>query len=240
MTHQDNALLIGSDRITYEVRRSPRRRTLAIEVHPDLRVVVRAPSRADARFIAARVAERGGWISRTLQRFRNKGHEPARRLHYLEGETHYYLGEPYRLQVRRGRQAGVVLAGADIRVTLRGEPTAERARRALEAWYRQQALAITDNILAERFGWFRDLGHGCPTVSIRRMTTRWGSLAARRRLTLNLALIRAPRDCLEYVVMHELCHLEHRGHGRAFHSLMDALVPDWRARKQRLEAALAR
>jgi predicted metal-dependent hydrolase len=89
---------------------------------------------------------------------------------------------------------------------------------------------------------------------VRKMTSRWGSLGGpvRRgalrwpgvsprtasRMTLNLALIRAPRECSEYVVVHELCHLEHRGHGRDFYRLMDQQLPDWPERKRRLESLL--
>jgi len=222
------------------VRRSARRRTLAIEVHPDLRVVVRAPLRADERFIAARVAERGPWIQRTLERFRRRGHQAPRALSYLDGETHYVLGEPCRLRVSRAPVSGVQLAAGELHVALRGEPTAPRIRRALDAWYRAQARRAADEVIAERFGYFRSRGHACPAVSIRAMRTRWGSLIARRRMTLNVALIRAPRECLEYVVVHELCHLEHGGHGRAFHELMDRLLPDWRERRRQLESAGSR
>ena len=240
MTWSENALLIGDERIAYEIRRSPRRRTLAIEVHADLRVIVRAPERTDARRITECVAERSRWISRTLERLRHNGHQAAPPLRYLAGEMHHYLGEPYTLRVTAGPQSGATMAGGEIRVGLRGQLTPERTRRVLEAWYRERALAVTGEILARQFAYFHNRGHRPPSVSIRRMRTRWGSLAGKRRMTLNLALVRAPLECLEYVVVHELCHLEHRGHGREFHQLMDALMPDWRERKRRLQAALAR
>lgn len=220
--------------VACELRRSPRRRTLAIEVHPDLRVIVRAPARASERFIAERVREREPWIRRTLDRLRQAGHEAPPRLLYLDGETHRYLGEPCRLRVRRAGRAGVRLVGDELQVALRGEPTPARVRRALEAWYREQALLLATALLAERFAPFAARGHAAPALAVRSMRSRWGSLVARRRMTLNVALVRAPRALFEYVVVHELCHLEHGGHGRGFYRLMDELMPDWRARRRAL------
>ncbi len=234
MTHGDNLLLVGAHRILYEIRRSPRRRTLAIEVHPDQRVIVRAPERVQARFIIESVTRRGPWICRALERVRRNGYPAVAPLLHLAGETHHYLGQPYTLEVRQGRRAGACIAGANIRVTLRGEVTPERTCRMLEAWYRERLLALTGEILAAGFDYFRERGHDLPGVRVRRMRTRWGSLAGRRRMTLNLALIRVPRACLEFVVAHELCHLEYRGHGRGFYRLLDAVLPDWRERKRLL------
>ncbi len=120
---------------------------------------------------------------------------------------------------------------------------------------RAEAAALFATVVNERFAPFAARGHLPPRLTVRLMRTRWGSLSFRRpsrlrrwlrprpaepaRMTLNLVLVRAPRECLEYVVVHELCHLEHHGHGREFYALMTALLPDWRERRQRLNAAVA-
>jgi predicted metal-dependent hydrolase len=227
----------ASEGFEYELRRSARRRTLAIEVHADLRVTVRAPAHADARFIADRVAERGPWIQRTLERFQRAGHVPAPSLQYREGETHCYLGTLYRLRVMSGRKAGVLIDGEALRVTVPGEPIPDRVQRVLATWYRECGLEQAGEVVNRHFGWFEGCGYTRPTLRFRAMRTRWGSLSGGRRMTLNLELMKAPAECLEYVVVHELCHLEHRGHGRAFYELMDHLMPDWRERKRRLARA---
>jgi hypothetical protein len=231
---QRDSLRIGD--FTCEVRRSPRRRTVAVEVHPDLRVIVRAPAQADARVIAGHVAERGRWIGRAIERFRRAGGQAPPPAQHRDGETHHFLGEPYRLQVEKGRRAGVTIREGVIQVALPGEATPRRVRRALEGWYRDRLREMAAGIVAEWMEHFVARGHGPPTVRVRRMTTRWGSLADRRRMTLNLALVHAPPECLEYVVVHELCHLEHRGHGRSFYRLLDLLLPDWRQHRRRLAA----
>jgi hypothetical protein len=222
----------------YELRRSVRRRTLSIEVHPDLRVVVRAPARSSDQFIAERVAERSAWIRRTLARFRDRGHHRASDLRYVDGEPHAYLGTARPLRIVRGPRSAVTLTASEMRVCLRDEPAPERVRRALADWYRARTLEEAAAIMAERFGYFGERGHVPPVVRVREMRTRWGSLAGGRRMTLNLALVRAPRECLEYVVVHELCHLEHRGHGERFRALLTRLMPDWRERRRLLEVSL--
>ena len=79
-----------------------------------------------------------------------------------------------------------------------------------------------------------------PTLRIARMKNRWGSLSRNATLTLNPELIKAPRECIEYVVIHELCHLLHHNHGPEFQSLLERSLPDWINRKHKLEMALFR
>jgi predicted metal-dependent hydrolase len=189
------------------------------------------------RFIAERVAQRRAWIERVLERLRREGHAPRCVLDYVSGSTHWYLGQPFQLEAGAGTRGGVELSGDRIQVTTRGPADPARVRGVLEAWYRERAVLVGGEILAERMPWFTARGHATPTVRYRQMRTRWGSLAGGQRMTLNLALVHASRECFEYVVVHELCHLEHRGHGRGFHRLMDELLADWRVRRQRLRAA---
>jgi hypothetical protein len=81
---------------------------------------------------------------------------------------------------------------------------------------------------------------GCqrPRLIVRAMQSRWGSLSQGGTMTLNANLVRAPRACIEYVVVHELCHLKHRDHAASFFRLLGRVMPDWEKRKQRLETAL--
>jgi hypothetical protein len=236
MTDRTPALRIDADGVPCEVRLSARRRTLAIEVHAEPRVIVRAPACCPAWLIEARLAERSRWIANQIERFRRLGGNQPPPLRYLSGETHLYLGEPLRLEVIEARKAGVKRVAGTLQVAIPAGGGADRARRLLEAWYRAQAHAVFGEILAACYELWRLRDHPCPTLAIRKMRTRWGSLADRRRMTLNLALIRAPRACIEYVVVHELCHLDYRGHGPRFHGLMDRQLPDWRELKRRLES----
>lgn len=244
-----------------EFRLSRRRRTLSIEVHPEPRVIVRAPASWSRAFIDQRLAERTTWIGRHVQRYRDLAAAMPPPPTYVTGDVLSYVGELHRLEVvSAGRPAVTRLPGVlQVGVPPSGDGGGDtgRVRRALDSWYRARARELFPEILAERCGWFLERGHPRPTVTIRKMSSRWGTLAtparqglkwglrwpgsdARRasRMTLNLALIRAPRECAEYVVVHELCHLEHRGHGRDFYRLMDARLPEWQDRRRQLNGLL--
>ncbi len=236
----------------YELRLSARRRTLSLEVHRDLRIVVRAPARVDRSFIDAWVAERGQWIDRQVERFRRLGQEQPAPFRYATGDSLRFLGRDYRLEVTAGPRTFVRLEADALQVALRAgrrDMSGEPVRRALERWYRACAAVIFAELLDRHLPWFAGRGYQRPVLAIRRMRSRWGSLSgpgrgaawldpqagAARRMTLNLALVHAAPECIEYVVVHELCHLEHHGHGRDFHRLMDQRLPDWRERRRRLE-----
>ncbi|MCU0754996.1 MAG: M48 family metallopeptidase [Xanthomonadales bacterium] len=229
------ALTWGSDTIRYEVRFLASRRTLTIEVHPDSRVLVRAPVDCPEALIAERVQRRAAWISRQLAEFaRYQPRTPARQ--YVSGESHLYLGRQYRLKLMAGDAAGVKLTRGQLLVTLPGEPEPSAVKAVLHRWYLDRARAIFTEVLDSSLAHFD--GIEAPRLIVRAMQSRWGSLSPTCSMTLNVNLVRAPRPCIDYVVVHELCHTRHRNHDARFYKLLGQLMPDWEQRKQRLEAAL--
>lgn len=228
-------LTYGRDTIRYEVRFLASRQTLAIEVHPDSRVLVRAPVDCPEAVIAERMQKRAGWISRQLAEFeRYRPRTPARQ--YINGESHLYLGRQYRLKLVPGDAASVKLTRGQLLVTLPGEPEAERVRALLHRWYLDRARAVFTEVLDASLPRFKGVEH--PRLIVRAMQSRWGSLSRAGSMTLNVNLVRAPHTCIEYVVTHELCHTRHRDHDARFFKLLGQVMPDWEQRKQRLEAAL--
>lgn len=225
----------GGHAIRYEVVERQGRRTLGIEVHPDHRVVVRAPVGCPPPLVAERVKKRVAWIVRQLAEFEGYApRTPARQ--YVAGESHLYLGRQYRLVIVRGDAAGVSLTRGRLLVRVEGAPQPARVRALLDAWYAERARAVFGAVLEEACS--RLAGRGPRRLLVRTMRTRWGSLSASGAMTLNVDLIRAPRACIEYVVTHELCHLTHRDHGARFYRLLARRMPDWEQRKRRLEMAL--
>lgn len=103
--------------------------------------------------------------------------------------------------------------------------------------YGQETLAF-DPSFERCWPVFEKQGYKRPSLKIRTMKTRWGSLSSKGNLTLNTTLIRAPRECIDYVLTHELCHLAHRNHGPAFYRLLEQAMPDWKKRKDKLERSL--
>ena len=229
-------LAYGSRRIAYTLRHADRS-TLAISVLPDGTVDVVAPLGTVLEDVQVRVSRRARWIlgqQHYFEQFRPR--TPERR--YVSGETHLYLGRQYRLKVVCGERESVKLVAGRflVDVTQSGEPG--RVRAILEAWYREKARER----LSERFEicWQLFSQHHVvpPRMQVRRMRSRWGSLSPSGTLTLNLDLVRAPRDCIDYVILHELCHLEHADHGPGFQARLEQVMPDWQRRKHRLEMTL--
>jgi predicted metal-dependent hydrolase len=253
------SLTYGRDTIRYEVRFVESRRTLSIEVHPDSRVLVRAPVGCPEALIAERVRKRAAWISRQLAEFeRYRPRTPARQ--YVNGESHLYLGRQYRLKLISGEAASVTksqgaildarsapaggapgmarikLTRSQLLVSLPGEPDPERVKAVLHRWYLDRARAVFGDVLDGSMRHFK--GAQRPRLIVRTMQSRWGSLSRAGTMTLNVNLVRAPRPCIEYVVTHELCHIKHRDHDAHFFKLLGQVMPDWEQRKRRLETAL--
>ena len=225
----------GRESICYEVQFFASRRTLGIEVHPDQRVVVRAPTGCSTDVIAERVQKRASWISRQIADFQRYNPRTPQR-QYLSGETHLHLGRQYRLKVISGDVASVKLSRGYLTVTVSGVPDRERVRTMLHRWNLERAKDVFEEVLIKTLTRSNIAQH--PRIIVRAMQSRWGSLSRAGTMTLNSQLIRAPRACIEYVITHELCHLTHRDHDASFYRTLGQLMPDWEKRKQRLEAAL--
>lgn len=240
MTTIRQEIVFGTETIGYEIQFLPTRRTLGIEVHPDLTVVVRAPADCDPDIILARVGKRASWISKQLTNFqRYSPRTPARQ--YVSGETHLYLGRQYRLKVVTGelvaeKQASVKMNRGHLVLTLPNRAGPDEVKTLLHRWYLDHARQVFMEALEEWLPRFKV--HLLPRLIVRAMQSRWGSLSPAGTMTLNANLVRAPRACIEYVVAHELCHIKHRDHDASFFRLLGQVMPDWEKRKQRLETAL--
>ncbi|MDD5140546.1 MAG: SprT family zinc-dependent metalloprotease [Verrucomicrobiales bacterium] len=229
----NHEIKFSGKRIEFRLQRSGRR-TLAITVRPDLAVVVTAPQGASLETVTAKVRKRANWIRRQQDFFADfLPQNPPRR--YVSGETHRYLGRQYRLKVVEAATAEVKLRGRFIWVHTPRKADTARVRKLVEGWYLAHArerLARSVREGAARLG--RRLTQ-IPRMQIRRMPKRWGSWTRRGGIWLNPELVKAPASCIDYVVVHELCHAVHGNHGRAFYDLLRRVMPDWETRKARLE-----
>ena len=213
------------------------RKLLEIAVHPDGGVVVKAPQKATAKTINARVVKRAGWIMRQKRFFQQFEPRLSPR-HYVGGESHLYLGKKYRLKIIRTTADRVVLKEGYFYIAcVRNE--AAHVRKLLENWYRRRAALYLPPIVEQCWECYAKSGYKKPRVRIQKMKTRWGSLSASGQLTLNLSLMQAPRECIEYVVTHELCHLQYPNHGKDFYRLLEQRMADWRKLKYKLEMTVA-
>lgn len=213
------------------------RRTLSITVQPSGDVAVKAPISTPAEEVVARVSRRGAWIRLQQERAgRWRPRTPPRT--YVEGETHLYLGRQYRLSAELAVRQEVRIAGDRIVLRMHRPGRLEERAELLSAWYLARAREVYARRLKALVPPFLAMGHPCPRIIVRHLSHRWGSLTAAGNMVLSRDLIRAPRACVDYVIVHELCHLAHRDHGPGFWSLLDASMPDHDRRKGRLEKML--
>ena len=226
----------GSATIPFRVSRTPGDQSrLRIHVEPDGAVTVVAPFGASDLSIANAVKRRAAWIWKHMQARTSASGTMERQ--WVSGESCRYLGRRYVLKIHRDRtQADTVrLAGGQLRVwTSSTEP--QQVRGLVEHWYRERAAEWIRARVAELsrpLPWV----HDAPPVALRQMRKRWGSCSPAGRLTLNPILIRAPREAVDYVILHELCHLRYHDHSARFYRLLGRYVPGWREIKQRLDAS---
>ncbi|MBC8139613.1 MAG: M48 family metallopeptidase [Fibrella sp.] len=231
------AFFWGEHRIDYHLERASRK-TLAITVKPDASVIVRAPENADAEAIGRVLRKRASWILRQ-QRYFDQFTPRTTPREYIGGETHLYLGRRYRLRLRTCDTPSVGFVGGYLCVHTPDPADAGQVKATLDAWYAQRATEVFAERLTycRRIAAFRDLP--AAETSIRFMSKRWGSCSSAKLLTINTDLVRAPRLCIDYVLVHELCHLIHQNHSQEFYQLLSVVMPDWEARKLRLERLLS-
>jgi predicted metal-dependent hydrolase len=231
---KEHRVAYGTQQVTFRLERRDRK-TLAIEVHPDQSVRVKAPLRLSLSRILDRVEQRGAWIVRQQRRFAElPPPRPARE--YVSGESYRYLGRQYRLKVTQAEQEGVRLYRERLEVGLTDPDDRARVQALLRAWYRRRA----EQVFRERFEVCRKhvaaFGIDHPGgFTLRRMRKRWGSCSRDGRILLNTQLVGAPQACIDYVIVHELCHVVQHNHSAAFYALLSDCMPDWRERQRVLQ-----
>lgn len=226
---------------TLTARRLPRtgqNRRVQIRVQPDERVEARAPADASDAEVQAALQKRAGWIYRQLADFRARNEQILPREH-VSGETHYYLGCQYLLKIlpHSPHAPRVRLYRGQLEVHL--QPEQHCPAMLLAAWYHQRARTVCQRRLAAllpTLTWAQQM----PPLRLQRMRTRWGSCSPTGTLTINPHLVKAPRDCVDYVLIHELCHLIEHNHSPVFYRLLDRQLPNWRHTKTRLDELAGR
>ena len=212
------------------------RKSLEIAVHPDKSIIVKAPIGSVLQNIIERVKKRARWIIRQLEYFTQFEPRTPKRM-YIPGESHLYLGRSYRIKFEESETHEVLLKNGRFLIKAQ-RPSPISAKKMMNDWYEKKSEMHFSNIFDELWSTFEKYGYHKPTLKFRHMQKRWGSLTTSGALTLNKALIKAPRECIEYVVMHELCHLAHHDHSSEFFTLLETHLPDWQRRKHKLEASL--
>ena len=171
------------------------------------------------------VIDKLGWIKRQKAKFSEQPRQTQREM--VNGESHYFLGQRYRLRVHeRDAPASVAVRGvASLDLLVRPGASAEQREAVLREWYREQLKALIPPLLEK---WQPILGVQARAWGIKKMKTKWGSCnPTAKHLWFNLELVNKPVMCLEYLVVHELVHLLERNHTERFTALINGFLPNW-------------
>ena len=201
---------------------------------PEGRVRVAAPLAVSDEAVRRAVIGKLGWIRRQQANFLAQPRQGEREM--VDGESHYFLGQRYRLRIILCEGTPkVVLNNCRLELHVRPDLPAEERRRVLQEWYRSRLKELVPPLLEK---WLPILGVEPAGWGIRKMKTKWGSCNTEaRRIWLNLELAKKPVQCVEYILVHELTHLWERQHNDRFRLLMDQAMPLWRLRRDELNQA---
>jgi predicted metal-dependent hydrolase len=225
----------GTTTIDYAIKRSPRRTTVSIAIDPTDGVLVTAPEPAPVARLDRIVQAKASWISLRLKRQSDRPPAPSAK-EFVSGESFLYLGRQYRLKLDMdGPPRPLRLVGGWLRLPIpRHMPDDHRGafvRAALVDWYKLQAKKR----LPERLrAWSKKLGVDAPALLITEPEKRWGSATSAGTVRLNWRIVQAPLALIDYVVVHELTHLQHPNHTREFWRSLGRAMTDYETRKQRL------
>lgn len=226
----------GTTEIDFKLSYSTRK-TLGITVNPDLTVRVVAPYNSSIEKIKNRIEKKARWIVRQKEFFGDfLPKTPAKE--YVSGETHLYLGKQYRLKLVKARARKVKMTKGYINVYLPDKAEKRVIMLLLNDWYREHALRIFNWRIEASLERFKKHKIAFPKLMVRRMEKRWGSCTPSGMITLNPEIIKAPVGCIDYVIVHELCHIVNRNHDKKFYHLQARVLPDWEKWKNRLEKIL--
>jgi hypothetical protein len=228
------SIQFGSKQIDYQIEYSDRK-TLGITVTPDMDVLVKAPNDSTINKIEEKLKKKAPWIIKQ-QSFFLAYHPKTTKRNYVSGETHLYLGRQYLLKVEENDKESVKLKGKFIVVKTHDKSSVKQL---VNNWYLEHARSKFHATALPLIEKFKKYKVEPSSIVLREMPTRWGSCTPKGKIILNPELIKAPKGCIEYVIIHELCHLIHHDHTQKFMDLQTKEMKDWEKWKTKLERLLA-
>ena len=208
-----------------------------LRIKPEGEVLVSANNSVPTDFIDAFIEKKQRYIFSALSKYEEKKKlfqaVPKR---YVSGESYDLLGKSLRLKVEANKEENVYTDGVYIFLKVKDKDDFRHKEIMMSKWLKQYQTTVFEELLQEKYLLFEKYGVTYPTLKIRNMTSRWGSCQPKKGIiTLNSKLIEAPRNCIEYVILHELVHFIHPNHSRQFWDFVAMMMPDWKERKEELE-----
>ena len=222
MSKKSSEVITVND-IATQIIRSPRRKTISIEVkHGDVYIVV--PSTLSTARIKEILKKKTKWINKKVAEYQQR--PPLQSKEYVSGEKYNYLGEAYPLKIEINSVPFVELLNGQLLVTLPEKYNfAENIKGLLSTWYHNQALRVFEEKVLH---YEKLVGVRSSDIEIKKYKARWGSCTIHRKVQFNWKLMMAPHYVVDYVVVHELCHIHEHNHSRAFWAHVERVCPEYR------------
>ena len=227
MSNVDHTLTVSGISVQV-VRKDIKNLHLAV-YPPDGHVRVAVPEHVTDDNVRLAVISKLSWIKKQQQVFQDQPRQSERR--YISGECHYFMGKAYRLELieQVGKPEVQLLKSGRLQLFVRHESTVEQKEKLLQDWYREQLNILVTELLKK---WQPIVGKQVSDWGVRKMKTKWGSCNTEQgRIWLNLELAKKPKECVEYILVHELTHLHERHHNERFKHLLESYLPNWRSRQ---------
>lgn len=227
-----NTFNYGKKSYEFELKRESRK-TLSLTVKPNLRIILKSPINANEEQIKSFLKRKWSWLEKQLNYF--KKHQKLKsEKEYISGESIWYLGRQYKLIVKSYKNDLITLDKRNLYI-FTTKPTSESInnRYLLQSWFRKQRRKVFNERfegMKKRFDYKR-----FPRMIIRDMDKRWGSFINKEKIILNPTLIHASIDCIDYVIVHELCHMKYKNHSKYFFEYLSEKYPRWEEVKEKLE-----
>ncbi len=225
--------------ISYSLTRKPVK-NVNLRVKSDGRVLVSANNSVPTEFIDAFIKQKQKYIISALAKFEEKKKlmkEIPKR--YVSGENYTLLGKNLRLKVEEAKEETVYIDGIYIFLRVKDKNNFRHKEIMMDRWLKKYQMMIFKELVDEKYVLFQKYNVPYPELRVRYMTSRWGSCQPKRGIiTLNSQLIKVPRNCIEYVVLHEFAHYIHPNHSRQFWDFVTMMMPDWKERKKELEKSI--
>jgi predicted metal-dependent hydrolase len=217
--------------LAYKIKYS-RRRSIGIIVTPDDGVIVRAPYRTPVHLIEKFVSSKSVWINKHLENYsgmvRLNNSAPSERKSVL------LRGREYKLIVAKAARNSVIVAEEDITVNIKDPDDKTSVSKLIDTWFKRLAARHIASTLDEILLRFNSYRFSPSALSVRTMKRRWGSCSSKGKVTINSELVKLEDRYLEYVILHELCHLHHHNHSQTFYNLLSEVYPNWKETRKEL------
>ncbi|MBN2487668.1 MAG: M48 family metallopeptidase [Methanosarcinaceae archaeon] len=232
---EKHEITYGQHKIEYTLTRK-NVSNINLNLKPNLLVEVSANPDVPIEKINHFIRKKASWILKNKEYFKKTLPEIKFEREYVSGETFKYLGRQYRLKVIESKDECVKCQRGFFNLFIKDKNNTARKSKLIKQWYKEKSISVFNESLERTYKLVKKYDIERPIISMRLMKARWGScIENKKTILLNTELINAPKFCIDYVILHELIHLKYRNHNKDFYNMMDALMPDWKRRKEILD-----